>query len=351
MSQRNVTTIDLTLGTILRFVGLILLLGALWAIRNVVGIVLFSIVFASVLMPIVNALQRRRIPRALAITLLYIGILGILTLTLILFGQLLSEQIRELAANIPSFYNRAVETLFGDRASDAVFAEALQKMLQSLNQGLVKLSTEVATGTISLFGGLFSFIGILILTFYMVLEEDAFKKFLNAVSPVAYLPYLHQLIDRIQLRLSGWARGQLMLSLMIGVASFAGLTLLGIDYALSLALIAALTELIPVAGPIIGAIPAILVAFGQSPVLALSVAILYLAIQQLENNLLVPKVMAKTTGLNPIVVIVVVLVGAKLAGLTGVVLSIPLTLIADSFIKDFFTEGDEGEADAPDPSV
>lgn len=347
MSRRPVMTVDITLGTILRMLGILVLVFALWSIRNVIGILLFSIVIASVLMPAVNWMQRRRVPRALAIALLYLGVIGLLTLAVIMFGKLVTEQIRDLAANIPLYYNRAVDALFGQFAGDLAFAEALQKILQSLNQFLGRVSTEVATGTISLFGGLFSFIGIFVLTFYMLLEVDSFKKFMNAVAPVNYLPYLHHLVDRVQERLSGWARGQMLLSLIIGAASYLGLTFLGVDYALSLALIAGLTELVPVAGPILGAVPAVLVAFGQSPTLALAVLILYLVIQQLENNIIVPRVMAKTTGLNPIVVLVAVLVGAKLAGFVGVILAIPLTLIGDAFLEDFFKEGGEEEPDAP----
>jgi predicted PurR-regulated permease PerM len=325
----------------LRFIGILLVVFLLWSIRNVVGILLFSVIIASVLMPAVNWLQRKRVPRGLAIALLYLVVVGVLTLAVILFGRIVSDQVSDLAQNIPSYYNRAVDTLFGQRAGDQAFAEALQKILQSLNQFLLRVSTQVATGTIALFGGLFSFIGILVLTFYMLLERDAFKKFMNAIAPAHYLPYLHQLVDRIQDRLSGWARGQFFLSLIIGAASYIGLLVLGVDYALSLALIAGLTEVVPVAGPILGAVPAVLVAFGQSPALGLAVAILYLVIQQLENNFIVPKVMSKTTGLNPIVILVVVLIGAKLAGFVGVILAIPLTLVVDVFVQDFFQESDE----------
>jgi len=346
MNRRKVMTVDVTIGTVLRLLAIVLAVLALWSIRNVVGIVLFSFVLASVMLPGVNWLQQRRVPRVLAIALLYLVIVGILTLVVILFGQLVSDQVRQLANNIPTYYNKAVDVLFGSNAGDQGFAQALQSLLQSFNKFLVNVSTQVATGTISLFGGLFSFIGILVLTFYLLLEQDAFKKAVNAFAPSNYLPYLHQLIDRVQVRLSGWARGQMLLSLIIGVASYIGLLILGVDFALSLAIIAGITELVPVAGPILGAVPAILVAFGQSPYLALAVAILYLLIQQLENNIIVPKVMAKTTGLNPIIVILVVLVGAKLAGFAGVILSIPVTLIIDSFLEDFFREGDEETVDA-----
>jgi predicted PurR-regulated permease PerM len=126
--------------------------------------------------------------------------------------------------------------------------------------------------------------------------------------------------------------------LIIGVLTFIGLSILGVNFALVLSLIAGLTEFVPIAGPFIGAIPAVLVAFTQSPLKALLVIILYIIIQQLENNLIVPKVMQKVTGLNPVVVIVVMLVGAKIAGIPGVILAIPVTIIGNALLENFFKE-------------
>ncbi|MBI4426725.1 MAG: AI-2E family transporter [Candidatus Kerfeldbacteria bacterium] len=347
-AERRTATLDVTAGSILRFFGLIVVVMALWSIRNVLAIVVFSIIFASAALPLVNWLHRRRVPRALGITLVFLLILGIITVVLVLFGQLVTDQVRQLAADVPALYQRVVDFLFRGSQADAVVAATLQRWLQSISGTLVNITTQLAAGTISLFGGLFSFVGILVLTFYMVLEEDGFKRFVNSIAPVAYLPYLHQLVQRIQARLGGWVRGQLLLSLIIGSLSYIGLLLLGVDYALTLALIAGVTELIPIAGPIIGAIPAVLVAFGQSPLLAGLVLVLYVVIQQLENNLIVPKVMQKTTGLNPIVTIIVVLVAGTLAGLVGVILAIPVALIIDSFFEDFFKEeGATGPGDEP----
>ncbi len=347
--ERRAVNVDITTGSILRLVGLLLIVTALWWIRSVVAIALFSFVFVSAVTPFVDALQRRRVPRALGITLIFFIVLTVLAVIVFLFGQLVADQTQQLAANLPAYYERAVEHLFGSNAVDQRLTETIQGWLQSFSNGLVKLSSQVLAGTIGLFGGFFTFVGILVLTFYLALEQDGLKRFLASVVPVSYLSYLYQLVDRIQVKLGGWVRGQLLLSLIIGAASFAGLLILGVDYAISLAIIAGLSELIPIAGPIIGAVPAIIVAFGQSPLLALFVAILYVIIQQLENNLIVPKVMQKTTGLNPIVILLAVLIGGTLAGFAGMVLAIPITLIIDVFFEDFFTEegGDGGGSAEP----
>lgn len=344
--QRNVQTYDITASTILKFIGIVLALFLLWTVRGVVGIVIISAVFSSAIMPLVDRLHRYRIPRILAITLVYLLILGAIVLMVVLFGQLLTDQVRELSANLPSLYHRVVEFLFGDRVNDRALADALQNVLQSMTNWLSGLSSHILSGTVSLFGGLFSFVGILVLTFYIVLEKGGIKRFVGEILPTQYISYFHHLLDRIQDRLGGWVRGQLLLSLIIGGAVLLTLQILGVNYAFSLALIAALLEFIPFAGPILSGLIGTLVAFGQSPILALIVAIAYLLIQQAENYLIQPKLMAKSTGLNPVVVIVVAVVGATLAGFVGVILAIPLTLVVDTFIEDFSQEPGEPGKDA-----
>jgi predicted PurR-regulated permease PerM len=141
---------------------------------------------------------------------------------------------------------------------------------------------------------------------------------------------------RVQDKLGLWLRAQLLLSGIIFLVTWIGLLILGVKYSLVLALIAGITEVIPFIGPIIGAIPAVLLAFLQSPIKALLVLILYLVIQQLEGNILVPKVMQKTVGLNPIVVIVVILLGAKIAGVLGALLSIPVAVAIMTIAGDWF---------------
>jgi len=126
------------------------------------------------------------------------------------------------------------------------------------------------------------------------------------------------------------------LCLVIFVLSYIGLLILGVKYALMLALIASITELVPYIGPIIGAIPAVVLAFAQSPMLAVFVVALYYGIQLVENNILTPKIMEKAVGINPIISIVALLVGFKVAGVVGAILSIPVATAVSVFVKDVF---------------
>jgi len=129
-------------------------------------------------------------------------------------------------------------------------------------------------------------------------------------------------------KLGAWLRGQIVLSLAIGVITWFVLTILGIPFALPLAILAGFLEIIPTIGPIIAAIPAVIVAFAISPFMGLVVMLAYVGIQVAENNILVPKIMQKAVGLNPVVILVAILIGANLMGIIGALLSIPLVSAA-----------------------
>ena len=146
---------------------------------------------------------------------------------------------------------------------------------------------------------------------------------------------MERLFDRVKQRLGLWLRGQLLLGAVVAVLSYVGLLLLHVKFALVLALLAGVTELIPVIGPFIGAVPAVLVAASDHALLGLWVALLYVGIQQLENHLLVPRIMAEATGLNPIAVIVAILAAAKLAGIVGVLLAVPAAIIVKVLVDEW----------------
>jgi len=186
------------------------------------------------------------------------------------------------------------------------------------------------------FGGVVTSVVILVLTFYMVAEGEKVHKFLKSLAPVEYQPYIAEITRKMQKKIGAWLRGQLLLGFIIGLASYIGLSILGVKYALLLAVIAGFFELIPYIGPILSAVPAVIIAFSQAPMLALVVLGLYLLIQQTENHLLVPKIMEKATGLNPIVSILALMIGVKLGGIAGAFFAIPLAMMLTVIVEDIF---------------
>jgi len=186
---------------------------------------------------------------------------------------------------------------------------------------------------------------IFVLSFYFIVEEGSFKKFIRSIVPFRHRPYVEDLVGRMQLQVGKWLRGQLLLGLIVGVVIYVGLSLMGVKYALVLALVAGILEVVPYIGPVISAIPAVLIASAQSPLLALLVVILYFLVQQLENHLLVPKIMQKVVGLNPLVIILVILVAVKLAGVLGAIVAVPAATLISVFLKDMFDERDKKDED------
>ncbi|PJA45481.1 hypothetical protein CO174_02945, partial [Candidatus Uhrbacteria bacterium CG_4_9_14_3_um_filter_50_9] len=199
-------------------------------------------------------------------------------------------------------------------------------------------STGFFSTVTSFVGGAAALLIILVLTFYMVAEEEGFGTSVQYLVPVEYQPYMKLLLKKLKRKMGAWLRGQLILSLMVGVLVYVGLSILGIKYALLLALLAAVLEIVPYVGPVLSVIPAMIVGFAISPTLGVSIMVLYVIIQQIENHVLVPKVMQKVTGLHPVLSIVALLVGLKIAGVPGAIFSIPLAMMIVVVLEDLFKD-------------
>ena len=213
--------------------------------------------------------------------------------------------------------------------------ERIKENVGSL-EGNVNKAVEGVFSTVSgIFGGIVSFFIVMVITFYMVVEENSMKKIVWSLAPPKNQAYIMQLINRMQRQVGYWLRGQLILMFIIGFLTWIGLLFLMPEYALALGLIAGITEFIPYLGPILGSVPAIFLAFTVSPFLAMLVLILYIIIQQVEGNILVPKIMQRAVGLNPIISMAVLMAGLKLGGIVGGLLSIPVATAISVMIKDW----------------
>jgi len=337
-------TINISTSTVLKVIGILIAFGVLYLLRDVALIIIVSMILATSLNPWVNALQKRKVPRIIATLFIYLAFFGSFVIVLILLIPPIASEISDIAKNFPVYYNQVMSGFdqFHDFSVQQNLLNSLGSALQSLQTNIAKTTAGIFSAMTSIFGGVFTFLGIVVITFYMLLEEHALKKFVRSITPVKYQPYIFQLTNRAQERLRLWLRGQLILCVIIGFLSWLGLTILGVEYSLVLGLWAGLTEFIPYLGPFLGAVPAVFIALTTgSFTQAIIVVIWYIIIQQLENNLIVPKVMEKTVGLNPLVVIIVMLMGAKLAGVVGIILAVPFALIIKAFAEDFFALKEE----------
>lgn len=331
--------VNITSVNILKVVGVCGGVFVLWLIRDVIGMVFVALVFASALDPWVDVLSRYRIPRGITILFMYLLFFAI---CIFAFYSIIPPFVAQLSGIIASVqqYIPQAQQWYGyiTQSSDPSLAQEWSKNLTSVNTTLSNITSSVFDAVTGLFGGIATVLLVMVITFYMTIEEEGLKKFIRSIAPIQYQPYLVQKTNRIQTKMGAWLRGQLILMAIIGTFSFIGLAVLGVPYALVLAVIAGVAEFVPFIGPMIAAVPAIFFAYTDSPWKAVAVIIFYFILQQLENQVIVPQVMRKAVGLNPIVVIVVMLIGAKIAGVAGILLAVPAATIAWIFLGDFFKQ-------------
>jgi len=188
-----------------------------------------------------------------------------------------------------------------------------------------------------IFSNILNVFSVLVMAFYMLLERDKLHKHLAFLFGHRDIEKMvEQFMNDLEYRLGGWVRAEILLMFIVGVMTYVGLLLLRVPYALPFAIIAGLLEIIPNIGPTISAIPPFLLVLTYSPLAAIGVVALYIVVQLVENNVLVPQVMSRAVGVNPLVTIIVLLVGFNLAGVLGAVLSVPMVLLGRTVMQYFF---------------
>ncbi|MBT4209767.1 MAG: AI-2E family transporter [Candidatus Komeilibacteria bacterium] len=326
--------ISITTGTILRTILVLLFLGFLFLIKEVLALLFVAVILSSAFDPLIDWLQRFKIPRALSIIGVYTVVLSFVGWAIYLLSGPLTEQVLEMSKAFPDFYNKINQNLGQAIDLNNLFSqEALSASFTDITKSVGQATTGIFNVLSSVFGGMISFFMVLVITFYLTVEENAIKHFISSITPAKHKTHVSKLITTMQHRMGYWLRGQLLLSLIVFIMVYIGLLALGIKYALILALIAGIFEIVPFIGPWIAAIPGVFFAFSHSPSKALMVAIMYFVVQQLENNLMVPKIMGKSTGLNPLVVLIAIMTGARLGGIVGALLAVPVALAIAVYVE------------------
>jgi len=344
---KTVSTMTLSYTSIIRVIVVLAVVGLVYLIRDALALLFVAIIFSAAVDPWVDWLQKYKFPRAASILMIYIILLAIFSLVIVLMIPPITEQIGQMVSNFPGYYEKisiGVHSLQDKVISDnsQLANDSIVGALENLSNSLAQTTKSIFVTITSIFGGLFSLLIVLVITFYITVEEDALKKFIKIITKPKYRSYVMNLIERMQLKIGLWLRGQLLLSVVVGVLTYIGLSILGVKYALLLAIVAGLFEIIPYLGPWLAAIPAVIVTFSDSFTKVILVAVLYLIIQQLENNLIVPKLMHKMVGLNPIVVIMAILIGIKLGGVVGGLVGVPVAAAISVYLDDLFKERKNG---------
>lgn len=326
---------SISTGTIIRFFVVLLGLLFIYFIRDLIASLVFAIIIASAFEPAVAWVQERGLPRIMGVISVYIGIGLFFFLIIYLVFPLLIEEVTVLFQTYPLLQERILSgiSLYSDKFP--LLVGNLPNFVDNKAGYLGILSGSIANISSAVFGGAYSLILVFIFSLYLLAQEHGIERFLRLITPLDSEPYVISLWQRAQKKLGRWFRTQLLLGVLVGFLIFFGLTIIGVKDALLLALLAAVLELIPVVGPIIAAVPAIALSLVHSLFLGVVVAVLYVVVQQLESNVIVPVVMRNAVGLSPLVVILALLIGARLGGPFGLLLAVPIMAVLAEIVSDW----------------
>ena len=324
------------------FKGVLVLVGfyALFLLSDVALILLTAVVIASAVEPAALWLTKRGIPRTLSAIVVYLSVIGTLVVTFYFFVPALLKETSAFFHSFPS-YVESVELWnpfrpsFLENGSTGISLNTALSNLRSYTEQVSGGFLKVAT---TIFGGILGLVLMIVLSFYLSVQEKGIENFLKIITPLKNQKYIVHLWRRSQRKIGLWMQGQILLAFFIAILVYLGLALLGVPNALLLAILAGMFEIIPVFGPILAAVPAIVLGFSESTSLGLMVMGFYIIIQQFENHLIYPLVVQKVVGMSPIIVILSLIVGGKIAGVLGVLLSVPVAAVVMEFLSDIARE-------------
>lgn len=338
--------ISITSGTIIKALVILVLFFLLYFFRDLAVIILTAIIIASAIETPIQWFRRFRVPRTIAVLLIYLFIVVVLAGLFYFFLPIVLSDLADLISSLPQYIetislwsplNSSAFSGAGPVAESLGFGSAfsLGDVISGLNNTIVSTSQGVLQLLFTLFGGVLSFVLIVVLSFYFAVQEDGVAKFLRVVLPERHEDYVLDLWRRSQQKIGKWFQGQLLLGVLIGVLVYLGLAIFQVKNALLLAVLAAIFEIIPIFGPILSSIPAIVIAFmSKGLTLALIVTGYYILINQFENHVLYPLVVRKIVGIPPILVIIALIIGFQLAGVWGIIISVPMSAVLVEFLDD-----------------
>lgn len=298
------------------------LLRFLWSLRDLIFSLLIAFIIMSALKPVINFFLKLKIPRVVAAVLAYLIFLFSFIYLLIFI--------------IPSFVSQIAQFIFVLPEIFSSLSPEIKNLVNfnSLFQYLPNITNNLIRTVSNLFSNVVFIVSTLFFGFYFLLEEDLIKTTLIRFFDEKKAEEVALIFSRIEKKLGNWCWGEIKLMILVGLLNYLGFLLIGLKYALPLAIIAGFLEVIPNLGPTIAAFPAVLIGFSQSPLIGLSAIAVAFIVQQLENNVVVPLIMKKATGFNPIVILIALIVGGRVGGVLGVLLALPILIIIESVFQD-----------------
>lgn len=299
------------------------LVGGFWLTARTLALLFAAVVIAEALAPVVERLERW-VPRAIAVAAIYLLLIAVIAGALWYVVPELASEAADLAERLPEVANDVSENV--DEMTETVDdagVPVLSDVESTLRDAASSLSSEIVTFAGTLLASVTEIVVIGFMSVYWLLSRSALFGFIRSLAPRDQQDTVSGTIDAFSSTVGGYVRGEAISVVIIGVLSYAGLAIIGVDYALVLALVAAFGELLPIIGPILTAIPAIVVALFDSPVQALIVAGFYLLLQQIESNIIIPNVMRNQAHIPPLLTLVAISAGGSIGGILGALIAIP----------------------------
>ncbi len=329
--MNNPTRVEIAPRSIVSVILIIIAFILAWKLR----FILISLLVAYILMTgfsvLADFLHTQGLSRRLSAIFAYLISITVLVVGIFFVLPPLLVQIRDLVNNLPVYINK-LNYIYTTNHIPGIDSHQLTNLVTSRLDQIISNVWGFLFNTVEV---VISFVTIAVLSFYMLLERDTIKKNLFWVFPHLPKDRVESLAAKIEKQLGNWLKSQVLLMVMIGVSIFVGLSLLNVPYALPLAIVAGVLEAVPVIGPILSAGLAILFIITVNPIGALGVALLYIIVQQVESHIVVPNLMGNVIGLNPLLTIIAILIGANIFGLVGVLISVPVAAIIQVIISDY----------------
>lgn len=333
----------------INWIKIIILVAFLYLLSLVTAVyfpVIIAVILSFILNPLVNIFCRIKIsplnlvmPRGFAVLLAFLfTCLMVMIIAKFVFMPFIRE-FDKFAANLPVLIQKIQQITIEiqARAHQVTFPENVSSIVQqavssaaSFSVGLVR---KLVNSIFDLASRIIELVVVPVLTYYFIKDWQVLKNSFISIFPKERKSQVQTIIAEMAAVISGYIRGQFCISIAVGLTVFCGMYLLGVDYPLVLGLLATLTETIPIIGPIIGAVPAILLAFLSSPTLAIKVVLFFIIVHQIENHLIVPNIMGHTIDLHPATVIIVLLIGGQLYGIIGMMLAVPVTALLKVMVR------------------
>lgn len=302
----------------------------LYFMRHVVAVLFLAIVISSALDAPINWLERRKVPRIMGILFILAAGFSVVALLLYTVVPIVVIEMRDFADNVG-----LLEAALGNLVGVSNMGGMIGDGLNGFSGPLTREGFSVAGIIPQLFENMVMFVTVVVISIYLAWYRDGIESFLRAVLPIEYEGYAIGVMHRARKKIGKWLEGQILLSLIVAITSFIGLKLLGVQYALVLALLAGALEIIPFVGPIVAGAVALLVGVSQSMTIGIATLILFFVIHQLEAHIVLPLVMRKTTGIHPVIVALSIVAGYQLYGLIGIILAIPFVVVIQELVDDF----------------